>query len=86
MCLLPPQCLFCRHYRVDAGMDDPDCDAFAEIPDAIFRGRFDHSAAYPGDHGVRFVLDPTMREEFDEINGLRREMALAPFQRAPSDG
>jgi hypothetical protein len=86
MWLLPPQCLFCRHYRADAGMDDPDCDAFAEIPDAMFRGRYDHAAAFPGDRGVRFQLDPARREGFDEINELRVEMALPPFQRPAADG
>lgn len=86
MCLLPPQCLFCRHFRADAGINDPDCDAFSEIPDAIFRGRYDHAAVFPGDRGVRFELDPAMREEFDEVNALRVEMALPPFQLPPSDG
>lgn len=83
MCFLPPQCLFCRHYNLNGGIDDRDCDAFAEIPDDIFRSRVDHAAPYAGDGGVRFELDPGMRDEFDEINELRIQMELAPFRRDP---
>jgi hypothetical protein len=79
LCLLPPQCLFCIHYDLNAGPEGPDCAAFREIPEAIYRGRHDHCDAYPGDRGVRFQLDPRRAEEFAEINALRRDMDLAPF-------
>ena len=82
MCLLPPPCLFCRHYNDEAGIDEPDCSAFDEIPDEIFRGRCDHFEHYPGDGGVRFDLNPEMAEEFEEVNELRSEMELAPFRAA----
>ena len=80
MCLLPPPCLFCRHYRPDAAVDEPDCDAFEEIPEAIFRGHSDHHDPYPGDGGVRFLLDEALAEEFREVNGLREEMNLRPYR------
>lgn len=79
MCFLPPQCLFCRHYYEDAGVDGPDCAAFAEIPEPIFRGEFDHVAAFPGDGGIRFAVRADMRDELVELNELRNEMDLAPY-------
>ena len=66
-CLLPPQCLFCRHLLIEGGdLDGPDCRAFHEIPDAIFRGEYDHSRPFPGDGGIRFALAADMADEFDE--------------------
>jgi hypothetical protein len=83
MCFLPPPCLFCLHYNDNAGFDDPDCEAFREIPDEIFRGRCDHFEHFTGDGGVHFELNPCMAEEFDEVNELRREMDLPPFRDRP---
>ncbi|TLM60962.1 MAG: hypothetical protein FDZ69_13720 [Deltaproteobacteria bacterium] len=54
-----PKCLECKHLR-----DRPEgvlfgffCDAFPDregIPDDIFIDGFDHTKAYPSDHGIRF--------------------------------
>ncbi len=85
MCLLPPQCLFCRHYNADGVADGPDCSAFDEIPEDIFRSRVDHVLHYAGDGGVRFDLRPEMADAFDEVNALRAAMQLTPFRRTPPD-
>jgi hypothetical protein len=77
MCFLPPNCIFCRHYNEAAGADEPDCAAFAEIPDCIFRGDFDHRHPYPGDRGVRFELNPEYAYEFAEVAELREQIEQA---------
>ncbi len=41
MCMLPPICLFCRHYHEHAGIDGSDCDDFDEIPEEIRGGDYD---------------------------------------------
>jgi hypothetical protein len=61
------------------GMDEDDCRAFAEIPDAIFRGELDHSGPFPGDKGFRFRPNEALRGELEEVNELRREMGLRPY-------
>lgn len=77
MCLLPPMCVFCRHYNENVGADEPDCAAFTEIPDAIFRGDFDHRQAYPGDGGVHFELNPEHAGDFEEVMEMRARVAEA---------
>lgn len=77
MCFLPPNCIFCRHYNGAAGADEPDCAAFSEIPDPIFRGDIDHRHPYPGDRGVLFELKPDYADEFAEVLALREEIAQA---------
>jgi hypothetical protein len=79
MCILPPICLFCRHYHPDASVEDSDCDAFDEIPQEIFGGDFDHAHPFPGDRGVRFELNEALRGELEDVNGLRSEMGLKPY-------
>lgn len=74
MCLLPPNCLFCAHYHNNEDLDAPDCDAFAEIPEAIFMGGNEHLTPVSGDHGVLFSLDPEMAEEFSEVQDLRSQI------------
>jgi hypothetical protein len=71
MCLLPPNCLFCAHYHIEAGDNEDDCDAFAEIPDSIFVGGLTHQSAYQGDHGIRFQLNDDLADEFEEVEALR---------------
>jgi hypothetical protein len=67
-------CVFCLHYRHDAGSDAADCRAFQEIPDEIFVGGFDHRRAFPGDNGVRFVLAPDMADDFAEVMAVKAEL------------
>ncbi len=74
MCLLPPMCLFCRHYNQESADGEPDCAAFDEIPDAIFVGDFDHRRPFPGDKGVRFELEPALAGDFDEVMAVRRQI------------
>lgn len=74
MCLLPPMCLFCRHYNQDSRGDEPDCSAFVEIPDDIFHGDFDHRRSFPGDNGVRFELISELADDFAEVMSIRRQM------------
>lgn len=72
MCLLPPNCLFCAHYHLEASDDEDDCDAFNEIPDSIFIGGLTHQYPYQGDHGIRFKLNDELAEEFEEVEALRQ--------------
>ncbi len=74
MCLLPPMCLFCRHYQPESAEHEPDCSAFAEIPDIIFRGDFDHRQPFPGDRGVRFELLPEHASDFAEVMEIRAQL------------
>ncbi len=75
MCFLPPVCVFCRHYNVGAGPGEPDCVAFAEIPDPIFRGEFDHRRPFPGDNGTRFELEPAFEADYAELEAVREELS-----------
>jgi hypothetical protein len=59
-------CDFCKRLRVEGGR--VSCEAFpAGIPDAIRRGLRDHRQSYPGDHGLRFVLDDQLPPESAEL-------------------
>jgi hypothetical protein len=87
-CLIPPACVFCRHYhheRNERSAGLPSCDAFEAIPEEIFMGRFDHSNAFPGDHGVRFTLIEAERDDFLELNAVRGELGLMTY-RIASEG
>jgi hypothetical protein len=74
MCLIPPMCLFCAHYHQTGPNQDLSCDAFDEIPDAIFLGEFDHNRPYPGDRGIRFELDPEQADDYAEAMAIRAEL------------
>jgi hypothetical protein len=74
MCLLPPNCLFCRHFNRGSHGNEADCAAFTEIPEVIFRGLADHTEPFPGDGGVRFDLDPSLAEDFAELVTVREAM------------
>ena len=81
-CLIPPACVFCAHYhgeRNELSDELPSCNAFAEIPEEIFRGTFDHAGAYPGDGGIRFRLVEAERRPFLELNEVRRELGLLEY-------
>lgn len=81
-CLIPPACVFCEHYhreRNEQTDELPSCDAFAAIPDAIFMGEHDHSAGFPGDQGIRFKLNPSEKQDFVELNDIRRELGLLVY-------
>lgn len=78
MCLLPPMCLFCRHYNQDSGHDERDCSAFVETPDDIFRGYFDHRLAYPGNGGVCFELISEQADDFAEVMSVRQQLLGSP--------
>ena len=83
VCLIPPACVFCRHYhheRNDRSTEIPSCDAFEAIPDEIFMGRFDHGDAFPGDNGVHFSLIEAERDNFVELNAIREELGLMTYR------
>lgn len=50
------QCRSCRHFHGEGS--PPGCAAFGGfkggIPEAIWLGRHDHTAPYPGDGGIRY--------------------------------
>jgi hypothetical protein len=49
-------CGWCVRHRGHQGLT---CDAFPEgIPPDVYEARWDHRFPYPGDHGIRFDLDP----------------------------
>ncbi len=51
-----PICSFCAY--LDAG-ENSICEAFPDgIPHEIWNGSNQHTEAFPGDHGLRFVRNP----------------------------
>lgn len=84
MCFLPPNCVFCRHYNLGGAPDQPDCAAFSEIPDAIFRGELDHRQPVAGDSGIRFELDPDHATDFVDLLEIRRQ--LSEYASSGDDG
>ncbi len=85
-CLIPPACVFCRHYHAARNQRSealPSCNAFLAIPDEIFLGRFDHTQPFPGDGGVRFSLVESDRLDFLELNAVRRELGLLTYREPP---
>jgi hypothetical protein len=85
-CLIPSACVFCRHYHADLNEQRdslPSCNAFVSIPEEIFLGRFDHAHAYPGDGGIRFVLIETERQDFLELNAVRRQLGMLTYGEPP---
>lgn len=81
-CLIPPACVFCRHYhaaRNERSDALPSCDAFAAIPEEIFMGQFDHGEAFPADGGLRFSLVEADRQDFLDLNAVRRELGLLVY-------
>jgi hypothetical protein len=82
-CLFPSACVFCLHYHQERNEQTdelPSCNAFAEIPDEIFLGSFDHNEEFPGDNGIRFHLLEAERETFLELNEVRRELGLLAYR------
>lgn len=78
-----PICEACTRRRVPDEGWGYVCDAFPDgIPDAIYQGGFDHRRPYPGDHGIRFELDPSetmVLEIYDQLTGrpaARRRAAV----------
>ena len=53
-------CSRCTHLR-DGHLKT--CDAFPDgkIPREIWEAKNDHTAPYPGDHGIQFNLNPKIR-------------------------
>jgi hypothetical protein len=45
------QCYRCKHFKLFH-----TCEAFEDIPIAIFINKFDHHKPYKGDHGIQFEL------------------------------
>jgi hypothetical protein len=55
---LPSLCFYCIHALPVLGK--PTCTAFPDgIPAEVYEGNADHRKPFPGDHGIRFELDPT---------------------------
>jgi hypothetical protein len=55
--MITAQCATCALYLHDT--DTPACVAFPDgIPEEILTGEFDHTTAYPGDNGWRFMPTP----------------------------
>ncbi len=83
-CLLPPMCIFCRHFHHDNAADSGlSCDAYEDIPDEIFSGEVLHHSHYKGDGGIVFILHDELREEFYEVNELREKMNMTTFIKQP---
>lgn len=65
-----PQCAFRRHFN-SKNRAEETCTAFPEgIPADILANRFDHTAPYPDDAGIRF-------EGKDEIRAQRQARIFA---------
>ena len=53
--LYSPVCCRCTHFDFSTAVTHRRCAAYPErLPDEIWRGDNDHTAPYPGDHGVTF--------------------------------
>lgn len=66
---LAPFCVFCRHLREESGLP---CSAFPSgVPDSIMLDGYDHRQSHPGDHGIRFALDPVRERQYAEFLVLR---------------
>lgn len=50
------QCENCERFigSPESGGPTGRCQAYAEIPEALWNGRVAHTAPYPGDGGLRF--------------------------------
>jgi hypothetical protein len=48
--------------------------AFKEIPDEIIEGIYDHTTPYAGDNNILFQLDETQREDYEEIQTIRKKL------------
>lgn len=73
---MPPLCSFCMHYLGDDPNQKRECLAFHEIPDDIIRGTHDHTKPYPNDHGVLFKLNEEFRQDFEEVELMKKELLL----------
>jgi hypothetical protein len=73
-CLMPPLCSFCEHYLGDVAGAEKECDAFLEIPDAIITGAYDHTKPHPDDQGILFKLNEALREDFEEVEAIKKEL------------
>ena len=74
-CMMPPSCSFCKHYLGDA-FEDREGRAVREIPDDIITGSNDHTAHYPGDNNILFLLDEALKDDFEEVKEIREELSL----------
>ena len=52
-----PVCVFCVHLHDDKHRE---CDAFDQIPLAIWNGDNPHTSPYPGDRGIQFERRPDL--------------------------
>ena len=75
-CFMPPVCSFCKHYLGEDESQDRECRAFKEIPDDIITGSCDHTTPYPGDSNILFELKEEAREDFEEVELMRKELLL----------
>ncbi len=63
-----PKCTFCKHFQVR----DWSCTAFPKgVPDDLVFGDVSHDEPYPGDHGIRFELNPDLdADDLDLYNAF----------------
>lgn len=71
---ISPVCIYCKHW-----LGIRRCSAFRDtlIPLPIWLGEHDHTAPYPGDHGIQFEHGLPNFEE------MRRAVGIAPEQTQP---
>jgi hypothetical protein len=46
----------------------------------MFVGQFDHNGPFRGDLGLRFALRETDRQDFAELNEVRRQIGLLVYR------
>ena len=65
MTMVISQCLACRHFNPSERRKH-SCQAFDEIPNAIFLNDQDHRSEYAGDRGIRFEPFSGRHSPFEE--------------------
>jgi len=79
-CFLPPLCIFCKYYlHTDQAESSISCSAFETIPDEIFQDEIMHLEPLEGDNNLQFEINPDMRDEYDDVNEMRKAMGMPAF-------
>lgn len=81
-----PQCALCRHFNTE-NPSEQNCTAFPDgIPADILHNRFDHTAPYPGDAGIRFEARDEGRAQRQTRMFAGRALPIVAAEKQTSTG